>query len=79
MWIFAASRLPIPAQLFPIYFPIGNIATGFFIIFSLIAGTVGIITSLTGLHNLSQWNAPNLNAAAVSSFISWALTVLAMG
>ncbi|KAI9115103.1 hypothetical protein K1719_014116 [Acacia pycnantha] len=75
----AASRLPIPARIFPIYFPIGNMATGFFIIFSLMAGVVGIMTSLTGLHNLSQWNAPNLNAAAVSSFTTWALTVLAMG
>ncbi|XP_028759886.1 membrane protein PM19L [Neltuma alba] len=75
-----ASRLPIPARIFPIYFPIGNnMATGFFIIFSLIAGVVGATTSLTGLHNLSQWNAPNLNAAAVSSFTTWALTVLAMG
>ncbi|XP_054806392.1 membrane protein PM19L-like [Prosopis cineraria] len=74
-----ASRLPIPARIFPIYFPIGNMATGFFILFSLTAGVVGITTSLTGLHNLSQWNAPNLNAAAVSSFTTWAFTVLAMG
>ncbi|KAJ1405643.1 AWPM-19-like [Sesbania bispinosa] len=74
-----ASVLSIPARIFPIYFPIGNMATGSFIIFALIAGVVGFITSLTGLHNIFQWNAPNLYAAAMSSFTTWALTLLAMG
>ncbi|KAF7837212.1 membrane protein PM19L [Senna tora] len=74
-----ASVLSTPARIFPIYFPFGNMATGFFIIFSLIAGVVGFTTSLTGLQNVMQWNAPNLYAAAMSSFITFALTLLAMG
>ncbi|KAK4283608.1 hypothetical protein QN277_000541 [Acacia crassicarpa] len=74
-----ASNLSPPVQLFPIYFPIGNAATGMFIIFSLIAGVVGFTTSLTGLQNVSVWDVSNLYAAATSSFTSWALTLLAMG
>ncbi|KAM7462987.1 hypothetical protein LguiA_031108 [Lonicera macranthoides] len=75
----AASVLEIPARIFPIFFPFGNMATGYFIIFSLIAGAVGFITSLTGITNVIQWNVPNLHAAASSSLTTWALTLLAMG
>nr|DAD33546.1 TPA_asm: hypothetical protein HUJ06_012397 [Nelumbo nucifera] len=46
----------IPAHLFPIYFPIGNMATGFFVIVSLIAGLVGVATSISGINNVIQWN-----------------------
>ncbi|TMW87984.1 membrane protein PM19L [Solanum lycopersicum] len=74
-----ASSLSFPAKIFPIYFPFGNMATGFLIIFSLIAGVVGFISSLTGIHNVIQWNAPNLYAAAFSSLTTWLLTLLAMG
>ncbi|PRQ38896.1 hypothetical protein RchiOBHm_Chr4g0419021 [Rosa chinensis] len=75
----AASVLSIPLRIFPIYFPMGNMATGFFVIFSLIAGVVGIATSLTGLHNVFQWDGPSLHTAAASSLVSWSLTLLAMG
>ncbi|GAY50639.1 hypothetical protein CUMW_128240 [Citrus unshiu] len=75
----AASVLSLPARIFPIYFPFGNMATGLFVIFSLLAGVVGMGTSLAGLHNVFQWDLPNLNAAAASSLITWALTLLAMG
>ncbi|XP_062108479.1 membrane protein PM19L [Humulus lupulus] len=75
----SASVLSIPARIFPIYFPMGNMATGFFIIFSLLAGVVGFTTSLTGLHNIFQWNGPNLHTASASYLLSWALTLLAMG
>ncbi|XP_022723013.1 uncharacterized protein LOC111280113 [Durio zibethinus] len=74
-----ASVLSIPARIFPIYFPMGNMATGFFVIFSLIAGVVGVTTSVTGLTNVLQWDASNLNAAAASSLLTWTLTLLAMG
>ncbi|XP_050374204.1 membrane protein PM19L [Argentina anserina] len=74
-----ASVLSIPLRIFPIYFPMGNMATGFFVIFSLIAGVVGIATSLTGLHNVFQWDVPSLHTAAASSLVSWCLTLLAMG
>lgn len=80
MWCaFAASVLQIPARIFPIYLPIGNMATGFFVVFSLIAGVVGMATSATGLNNIAQWDARNLHTAAASSLTTWALTLLAMG
>ncbi|XWS13582.1 hypothetical protein CRYUN_Cryun36dG0049200 [Craigia yunnanensis] len=74
-----ASVLSIPARIFPIYFPVGNMATGFFVIFSLIAGVVGVATSVSGLTNVLQWDPPNLSAAAASSMLTWTLTLLAMG
>ncbi|BBG93269.1 AWPM-19-like family protein [Prunus dulcis] len=67
------------ARIFPIYFPFGNMATGFFVIFSLLAGVVGFATSLTGLHNVVQWDSPNLHTAAASSLGTFSLTLLAMG
>lgn len=54
-------------------------ATGFFVVFALIAGVVGMGTSVTGLKNILQWTAPNLHSAAASSMGTWALTLLAMG
>ncbi|KAK6146123.1 hypothetical protein DH2020_019992 [Rehmannia glutinosa] len=74
-----ASVLSLPARIFPIYFPFGNMATGFVVILSLIAGVVGFTTSITGIYNVMQWNAPNLHAAASSSLVTWLLTLLAMG
>lgn len=74
-----ASYLTTPARIFPIYFPFGNMATGFLVILSLLAGVVGFSTSITGINNIIQWNAPNLHAAAASSLASWTLTLLAMG
>jgi AWPM-19-like family len=67
------------ARIFPIYFPIGNLATGFFVIFSLIASVVGVMTSLTGLQEVNQGRATSILSAASSSFVTWALTLLAMG
>ncbi|KAL2934900.1 Membrane protein PM19L [Bienertia sinuspersici] len=75
----SASILQTPARIFPIYFPFGNMATGFFIIFSLLIGVIGITTSLLGMFNVMQWNAASLYAAAASSLGTWALTLLAMG
>ncbi|KAL5701653.1 hypothetical protein ACHQM5_026968 [Ranunculus cassubicifolius] len=73
------AQMSTPAHLFPLYFPIGNSATAFFIIFSLIAGLVGIATSLAGINNIIQWTVPNLLSAASNSIATWALTLLAMG
>ncbi|KAL7144620.1 hypothetical protein ABFS83_07G024500 [Erythranthe nasuta] len=74
-----AYVLAIPARIFPIYYPFGNMATGFVVISSLIAGVVGFATSIVGINHVMQWNAPNLHAAATSSLVSLLLTVLAMG
>ncbi|CAF2120298.1 membrane protein PM19L [Brassica napus] len=75
----SASVLSLPSKIFPIYFPVGNMATGFFVIFSLIAGVVGMATSLSGIMNVLEWDSPNLHSAAASSLVSWSLTLLAMG
>ncbi|CAN0898551.1 Membrane protein PM19L [Linum grandiflorum] len=75
----AASVLSIPARIFPIFFPMGNMATGVFVIISLLAGIVGIATSFVGIQNVLVSNAANLHAAASSSLASLALTLLAMG
>ncbi|XXG83411.1 hypothetical protein AAC387_Pa10g1171 [Persea americana] len=74
-----ASELTIPVRYFPMYFPMGNMATGFFVVFSLIAGLVGIASSVAGISNIIEWNMSNLLAAATTSFTSWSLTLLAMG
>ena len=54
-------------------------ATGYVVILSLLAGVLGLATSLTGIYNVAQWNASNLYAASASSLLSWTLTLLAMG
>nr|GEV12675.1 membrane protein PM19L [Tanacetum cinerariifolium] len=74
-----ASGLSLPARLFLIYYPFGNMATGYVAIMSLLAGIVGFTTSATGINNVAQWKASNLYAASASALISWSLTLLAMG
>ncbi|KMZ62747.1 AWPM-19-like protein [Zostera marina] len=54
-------------------------ATGFFVIFSIIAGAVGTATSMMGIQNITSGTLSNLASAASSSIISWALILLAMG
>ena len=68
-----------PVRLFPIYFPIGNLATGFFVVFALLAGVVGISTSITGLHDVGQGLPANMMSAAAAALVTWTLTLLAMG
>ena len=45
---------------YPVYFPMGNEATGFKVIFSLIATIVGTALCLSGLHHLWVWTAHSL-------------------
>lgn len=68
-----------PMGFSPVYFPIGNEATGFMVIFALIASVVGAGSSLSGLHHLRVWTAESLASSAASAMTSWALTLLAMG
>ncbi|XP_077249520.1 AWPM-19-like family protein [Tasmannia lanceolata] len=71
--------LVLPAHFSPIYFPIGNAATGFFVVFALIAGVVGGASSLAGVHHIRGWNIDSLPSALSSALIAWTLTLLAMG
>ncbi|XP_060192712.1 membrane protein PM19L-like [Lycium barbarum] len=69
----------LPAHFSPIYFPMGNAATGFFVVFSLIAGVVGVASVLSGVDHIGRWNIDSLPAAASAATIAWSLTLLAMG
>ncbi|MQL87696.1 hypothetical protein Taro_020253 [Colocasia esculenta] len=71
--------LQLPAHFSPVYFPMGNAATGFFVIFALIAGVVGAASALAGLHHVKTWNRESMPAATSSAIIAWGLTLLAMG
>uniref|UniRef100_A0A0D6R068 AWPM-19-like family protein n=1 Tax=Araucaria cunninghamii TaxID=56994 RepID=A0A0D6R068_ARACU len=62
-----------------VIFPMGNEATGFLVIFALIAGVVGAGSCFTGPHHLRSWSAESLATAASSAMTAWALTLLAMG
>lgn len=69
----------LPAHFSPIYFPMGNAATGFFVVFSLIAGVVGVASAISGANHLRYWDFESLPAAASAASIAWTLTLLAMG
>jgi hypothetical protein len=75
----AGAGLELPAHFSPIYFPIGNAATGFFAVFAVIAGVVGAASALAGFYHVRAWSAESLPAAASAGFIAWTLTLLAMG
>jgi hypothetical protein len=72
-------ELLLPAHFHPIFFHIGNFATGFFVVFSLIAGVVGIASAIVSFTHLRFWNYHSLQPAAAMGLLAWALTVLAMG
>ncbi|KAL3520095.1 hypothetical protein ACH5RR_018244 [Cinchona calisaya] len=69
----------LPAHFSPVYFPMGNAATGFFVVFAMIAGVVGVASAITGLNHLRIWNIDSLPVAASAATIAWSLTLLAMG
>ncbi|PSS28985.1 Histone-lysine N-methyltransferase lin-59 [Actinidia chinensis var. chinensis] len=69
----------LPAHFSPIYFPMGNAATGFFVLFALIAGVVGVASVISGLNHVRFWNIDSLPSATSTAAIAWSLTLLAMG
>lgn len=72
-------ELRLPAHFHPIFFPIGNFATGFFVVFSLLAGVVGAASCIVGFTHLRFWSYHSQQPAASLGLVAWALTVLAMG
>ncbi|XP_009769804.1 membrane protein PM19L-like [Nicotiana sylvestris] len=72
-------RFNLPAHFSPIYFPMGNAATGFFVVFALIAGVVGVASTLSGFNHIRYWNIDSLQAAASAAIIAWSFTLLATG
>lgn len=69
----------LPAHFSPIYFPMGNAATGFFVTFALLAGVVGVAGVITGINHIRSWSIDSLPAAVSAATIAWTLTLLAMG
>ncbi|XP_028764971.1 membrane protein PM19L isoform X2 [Neltuma alba] len=69
----------LPAHFSPIYFPMGNAATGFFVTFALIAGVVGVASAIAGFNHVRSWTPDSLPSAASVAAIAWTLTLLAMG
>ncbi|CAI9755190.1 unnamed protein product [Fraxinus pennsylvanica] len=69
----------LPAHFSPIYFPMGNAATGFFVTFAMIAGVVGIASIISGFYHYRYWSTSSLPAAISAATIAWTLTLLAMG
>ncbi|KAJ6965842.1 membrane protein PM19L-like [Populus alba x Populus x berolinensis] len=69
----------LPAHFSPIYFPMGNAATGFFVMFALIAGVVGVASAIAGLNHIRTWTGDSLPSAASAAAVSWTLTLLATG
>ncbi|XWS18583.1 hypothetical protein CRYUN_Cryun32bG0057200 [Craigia yunnanensis] len=69
----------LPAHFSPIYFPMGNAATGFFVTFALLAGVVGVASAIAGINHIRSWNASSLPSAASIAGVAWTLTLLAMG
>ena len=79
MGLSAGPDLKLPAQFSPIYFPMGNAATGFFVTFALIAGVVGAASAISGVNHIRSWTTESLPSAATAATIAWTLTLLAMG
>ncbi|XP_074297606.1 membrane protein PM19L [Silene latifolia] len=57
----------------------GNGATPFFVLLSLLAGVIGVLSRLPGATHVRAWRNDSLAAAGSASLIAWALTALAMG
>nr|XP_043626651.1 membrane protein PM19L-like [Erigeron canadensis] len=73
------SGFALPAHFSPIYFPMGNAATGFFVTFSLIAGVVGVASIIASIDNIRSWGSEGRPAAASAALVAWGLTLLSMG
>ncbi|XVF27398.1 hypothetical protein REPUB_Repub14bG0103500 [Reevesia pubescens] len=69
----------LPAHFSPIYFPMGNAATGFFVTYAMLAGVVGVASAIAGINHIRSWNASSLPSAASIAGVAWTLTLLAMG
>ena len=76
-YFIGAGVSTLPTRFSPVNFPNGNEATGFMVIFALIAAVVGAGSCLSGLHHLRFWTAESLASSASSAMTAWGLTLLA--
>lgn len=77
--VFSGADFYLPAHFSPIYFPMGNAATGFFVVFALMAGVVGAGAAIAGINHVRAWHLDSMPAAVSAATIAWSLTLLAMG
>ena len=76
---YAGPELKLPAHFSPLFFPMGNASTGFFVTFALLAGVVGAASAISGINHIQSWTAESLPSAASVATMAWTLTLLAMG
>jgi hypothetical protein len=57
----------------------GNTSSGYLLVFSLMAGVVGVCSVLPRLLHVRAWRGETLAAAASTGLVSWALTALSFG
>lgn len=77
--LYAGPELKLPAHFSPLFFPMGNASTGFFVTFALLAGVVGAASAISGITHIRSWTAESLPSAASVATMAWTLTLLAMG
>jgi hypothetical protein len=58
---------------------VGNSATQYFLLTTLVASMVGLASVFAGIHHLRVWGTDSLSAAHATALIAWLLTLLAMG
>ncbi|KAH7279100.1 hypothetical protein KP509_37G005000 [Ceratopteris richardii] len=54
-------------------------ATYYFVLFSLLAGVLGLGSKFSAAHHLTTWHHHSLASSSSVSYVSWLVTVLAMG
>ncbi|KAH7352163.1 hypothetical protein KP509_19G032900 [Ceratopteris richardii] len=56
-----------------------NPVTFYLVMFALLAGVVGIGSTFSAIHHLRTWHYHSLASSNAATYISWLLTLLAMG
>jgi AWPM-19-like family len=59
------------------FFPNG--ATFYFLVFAILAGVVGTVSKLAGLHHMRVYRHDSLATNASVALVAWAITALAFG
>ncbi|XP_059654194.1 membrane protein PM19L-like [Cornus florida] len=57
----------------------GNGATMFFVIFSILAGVLGVASKIVGASHIGAWRTDSSASAAAVANVAWAVTLLAFG
>ncbi|KAK8514160.1 hypothetical protein V6N12_008876 [Hibiscus sabdariffa] len=52
---------------------------GFFVTFAMIAGAIGVASTIAGINHICRWNDISLPSAASIAGLAWIFTLLGMG